>query len=67
MTNNSDEVVARSIASLRQLSSLLAAREPQRQAKELLLSIRILLPKLEAARPMLDLAPPSAGCAVCDE
>ena len=67
MNSNSDEIIGRSIATLRQLSQMLVHGEPERRAKELLLSISVLLPKLEAARPILQLPAIQPRCEICDE
>jgi hypothetical protein len=68
MQSQSEDVIGRSIATLRQLTAVLAREaEAEKTAKELLLSISILLPKLEAARPRLAPRPPPPRCAACED
>jgi hypothetical protein len=67
MNSSPDEVIGRSIATLRQLSQVLEHSAPERKARELLLTIGVLLPKLEAARPILQLPLIKSRCEICDE
>jgi hypothetical protein len=69
MNTQSTALIGNSIVTLRRLAEMLSTgtQGADRTSKEILLSISVLLPKLEAARPMFDAPPSDLRCDSCED